>query len=354
MKTPDQQFLQQQLNEIIRKKNVYSTVLRVENGDGSFVWSGAAGDIQTDDRYFIASVTKLYITIVVKRLIQQGLLRLDNILPDFYPPETINGLHVFKGKDYSAEITIRHLISNTSGLPDYFFYKEAGRRSAADLLLEGEDSQWGFERTIEMVKAMKPGFPPGKKRKAAYSDTNYQILGDIIERVTDKTMPQVFKTMIADELGLQNTYAYQDISDETPRPFWYKQRRLWLPRYIRSVTPEGGLVSTAAECMVVLKAFFQGHFFPVSEIEAMKDWNLILPPPGMFMYGVGLEKLWIPRFMTPFKPIGEILGFWGQTGSFAWYSPKFDLYFTGTTNQIDGSGHAAVGKAIFRTLKSVR
>jgi D-alanyl-D-alanine carboxypeptidase len=354
MKIPDPRYLQKQLDEIIRKKNVYSAVLCVESGDGNFSWSGAAGEMRCADRYFIASVTKLYITIVVKRLIQQGLLSLENTLQDFYPVETISGLHVYKGVEYSTKITLRHLISNTSGLPDYFFYKESGRESAADLLLEGQDSQWGFDRTIEMVKAMKPGFPPGYKRKAAYSDTNYQILGDIIEKVTGKTIHQVFKTMIADELGLKDTYAYNDINDRTPRPFWYKDRSLWLPQYICSVTPEGGLVSTAAECMAVLKAFFQGRFFPVTEIEHMKDWRLIFPPPGLFMYGVGLEKLWIPRFLTPFKPIGEILGFWGQTGSFAWYSPKFDLYFTGTTNQINGAGHSAASKAIFRTLKSVR
>jgi CubicO group peptidase (beta-lactamase class C family) len=80
MKIPDPRYLQKQLDEIIRKKNVYSAVLCVESGDGNFSWSGAAGEMRCADRYFIASVTKLYITIVVKRLIQQGLLSLENTL----------------------------------------------------------------------------------------------------------------------------------------------------------------------------------------------------------------------------------------------------------------------------------
>jgi D-alanyl-D-alanine carboxypeptidase len=55
-----------------------------------------------------------------------------------------------------------------------------------------------------------------------------------------------------------------------------------------------------------------------------------------FYYGIGLEKLFTPKIFSPFK-----VGFWGQTGSFAWYNSDTDLYFSGTTNQINGAGHAA-------------
>ncbi len=58
----------------------------------------------------------------------------------------------------------------------------------------------------------------------------------------------------------------------------------------------------------------------------------------MFYFGIGLEKLPTPRIFFPFKPIKEIVGFWGQTGSFAFYNPDTDLYFSGTTNQISGNG----------------
>nr|WP_203219157.1 hypothetical protein [Anaerobacillus isosaccharinicus] len=66
-----------------------------------------------------------------------------------------------------------------------------------------------------------------------------------------------------------------------------------------------------------------------------------------------MEKLFTPRIISPFKPIKEIVGFWGQTGSFAWYNPDTDLYFCGTTNQINGAGHTAVGKAMLKIIKSV-
>lgn len=119
-----------------------------------------------------------------------------------------------------------------------------------------------------------------------------------------------------------------------------------------SITPEGGLVSTAVETNAHLQSFFNGTFFDQSRIEALKDWRLILPPPSLFYYGVGLEKLFIPRFITGFKSIGDIIGFWGQTGSFLFYHEKTDLYFTGTTNQINGSGHAAVMRAMLKIIKA--
>jgi len=67
---------------------------------------------------------------------------------------------------------------------------------------------------------------------------------------------------------------------------------------------------------------------------------------------LGLEKLWIPRIFSPFKPIKEVLGFWGQTGAFAFYNPETDLYFTGTINQVSGMGHSAAFKAILKIIKS--
>jgi D-alanyl-D-alanine carboxypeptidase len=73
----------------------------------------------------------------------------------------------------------------------------------------------------------------------------------------------------------------------------------------------------------------------------------------LFYFGIGLEKLPTPWIFSPFKPIREVIGFWGQTGSFAFYNPETDLYFSGTTNQINGRGHMAAGSAILNIVKSV-
>lgn len=163
----------------------------------------------------------------------------------------------------------------------------------------------------------------------------------------------MFRSFIFDELGLHETYASSDSGDTTPTPMYYRDKPVHVPRYIASVTAEGGIVSTAAEVMTFLKAFFSGHFFPKETIEELKQWNRIYFP-GQFDYGIGLEKQWVPWFMSPLKPVGELLGFWGQSGSFAFHNPQHDLFFTGTVNQLSGFGHGAAVKAMLQIIKATK
>lgn len=347
-----EKLLNEAIEEIGNKKNVFSAVLCVESGDNSFSWTGAVGEMRRNSPYFIASVTKLYVTTLVMCLMEEGKIELDDKISKYLPEEIMEGLHVLKSVDYSNDITVKHLISNTSGLPDYFFYKQTNGKNSVSDLLDGNDESWHFEKTIKLVKELTPNFVPGKKGKVKYSDTNYQLLGRIIESITKKNIDEVFREYIFDKLGLKHTYAYKDHTDTKPAPFYYKSEKLWLPNYMVSITPEGGIVSTAEEAMIFLKGFFAGKLFSKENIEGLKKWNLILPPPSIFYYGVGLEKLFIPKIVSPFNPITEVLGFWGQTGSFAWYNPDTELYFTGTANQVNGAGHSAVQKAVLKIIKS--
>ena len=348
----NEKLLSDVLNKMVDNKRIYSAVLCVENSDKSLSWTGAAGNMQKDSRFFIASVTKLYVTAVTMRLIEENHIELNDKISRYLPDYFCEKLHAINGVDYSDEITISHLISNTSGLPDYFFHKQSNGKTVASELMEGNDEPWHLEKTIDLIKNLRPKFKPGAKGKASYSDTNYQLLGRIIENVTGKSISEVFDYYLFSELKLINTYAYNKTNDNTPVPFYYKTDQLWLPKYMASITVEGGIVSTADELMMFLKEFFRGRFFPKEKINDLKQWNLILPPPGLFYFGIGLEKLWTPRIISPFKPIKEIIGFWGQTGSFAFYNPETDLYFCGTTNQINGEGHRAAGNAILKIVKS--
>lgn len=162
----NEEVLNKALNQIINKKNVFRAVLCVESGDNSFSWTGAAGDMQKDSCYFIASVTKLYVTAVVMRLIEEGKLQLDDPIAKYLHEDFMQGLHVLKGVEYSQDITIKHLISNTSGIPDYFFHKQSNGQTFADQILGGEDVAWQLEETITYAKQLTPKFSPGKKGKA--------------------------------------------------------------------------------------------------------------------------------------------------------------------------------------------
>jgi CubicO group peptidase (beta-lactamase class C family) len=331
---------------MMKNRNVYGAAFCVENGDASISWAGGAGNIKADDKYFITSVTKLYMTAILLMLRAEGKLAFTDKMYTYFPEELINGIHVLDGVDYTKDITITHLLTNTSGIPDYFF------GDASTNLFQGKDESWSAEGEIQSSKGRKPKFKPGQKGKVNYSDTNYALLGGIIEKVTGKWVGDVFKERIFEPLKLKDTYAYQDIKDTTPVLMYYKSKQVNLPQYMASVTAEGGIVSTSKDTMVFLKAFFNGVFFPKEALEELKqDWNMLLFP-GQFYFGLGLEKLWTPRFLSPFKPVGDVLGFWGQSGAFAFYNPTSDLYFTGTINQLSGFGHNAAYKAMTKIIKS--
>ncbi|MFN3554800.1 MAG: serine hydrolase domain-containing protein [Bacteroidales bacterium] len=337
------------VEKIVNNKNIFSAIFHVENEDRSFVHTAAAGDINPDSKYFIASTTKLYVTAVLLRLMEENKISLDDKLGKHLPDEMVQGLHIHKGTDHSRELKVLHLLSNTSGIPDYFFHKQSDGKTAADDLIAGNDQPWHLEKTLEVVKTMKPNFKPGAK--AAYSDTNYQLLGRIIENITGKPIADVFREFIFEPLNLKNTYSYLDPNDTSPARFYYGNQQTWLPKYMTSVTVEGGIVSTAEESARVLRAFFNGELFPKDRIETLKKWRMLFSP-GVFYFGIGLEKIWTPWIASPFKPLGETLGFWGQTSAFAFYNTKTGLYMTGTANQFNSKGHQALGNVVIKSIKA--
>ncbi len=271
-----EKLLDDSLNKIIAKKHVYSAVMRVENEDASFAWEGARGDMQADSKFFIASVTKMYVAAVIVQLIEENKLSLDDRIFRYLPGDIMRSLHVYKGRDYSGELTVKHLLSNTSGLPDYFF----GKESAADLLTSGNDEAWGLERSVNHIKKLKSKFAPG--HGVLYSDVNFQLLGKIIESLTGQDIDAVFSERIFRPLGLRDTYLYCDTTDKKPVAFHHGARRLWLPVYMASIGSEGGIVSTAKEITVFAKAFWGGRLFPRERLDGLKQWRLRIYIPTRY------------------------------------------------------------------------
>lgn len=141
-KVINESFLSDVTNKMIKYRSVYGAILCVESGHGSISWSGAAGNLHKEDRYFIASVTKLYITTVILQLRNEEKLKLEDKTVSYFPDGYLDGLHQMKGVDYTGEITITHLLSNTSGIPDYFSDKQGSGKKAADDLFGGKDEPW--------------------------------------------------------------------------------------------------------------------------------------------------------------------------------------------------------------------
>lgn len=324
--------LQTALDKTVDNKTVFGASFCVETGDRSVAFSGAAGNLETESQYFIASTTKLYISAIILNLASQKAFQLDDPAANYLDKPILEGLLVINGVDYSGQITIRQLLAHTSGLPDYFQQKKASGKSFLEELTTGIDQGWSFEQVIAETKRMKPAFRPGEKGKALYSDTNYQILGRLIETVSAKPIPIALQEFIFAPLGLQKTYLYTDIQDTRPAPLYYQKNRLHVPRAMASFGPDGGIVSTSAELMTFLKAFFGGRFFPAENFSWMKQWNRIFFP---LESGVGLTRFKLPRLFSPFKAIPEFIGHSGLSGAVAFFAPEKDLYLTGTVNQVD-------------------
>jgi len=115
-----------------------------------------------------------------------------------------------------------------------------------------------------------------------------------------------------------------------------------------SFGPDGGIVSTANESMIFLKAFFNGKLFPKEYLDEMKDWNKIFFP---LQYGIGIARFKLPRIFSPFKPVPKLIGHSGLSGAFAYYCPEKDIYLTGTVNQIHNAGLSY--KLMIRILNNI-
>jgi D-alanyl-D-alanine carboxypeptidase len=324
--------LQRVLDKTVDNKAVFGVSFCIENGDGSLCYAGSAGNLDTESQYFIASTTKLYTSAIVLNLVSQKAFQLDDPVVNYLDKSVMDGLLVMKDMDYSGQITIRQLLAHTSGLPDYFQQKKANGKSFLEELTAGIDQGWSFEQVIAEAKKMKPAFRPGEKGKALYSDTNYQILGCLIEAVSAKPVQTALQEFIFAPLNLQKTYLYADSRDTCPAPLYYKKNRLHVPLAMASFGADGGIVSTSAELMTFLKAFFGGQFFPVENFAWMKQWKRIFFP---LEAGIGLTRFKLPRIFSPFKAMPEFIGHSGLSGTVAFYVPEKDIYLTGTVNQVD-------------------
>lgn len=79
----------------VSKKNIFGAVLCVESGDGSFSHVFGAGNLTIDQPYFIASVTKLYVTAMILKLKSENRLHLQDKLAKYVSDDILHGLHVY-------------------------------------------------------------------------------------------------------------------------------------------------------------------------------------------------------------------------------------------------------------------
>lgn len=314
--------------QVVKSKQIQKSVLFIQNRNGDFSYENEYGGKSIDAPLLMASITKLFTTTCILLLLEQGKLALDDKVTRFFDHGKLSGLHVYKGQEYTPELTIAHLLFQTSGLPDV---SEEGKNNLRKLVLQ-EDMNITIDELITLTKKMKPHFAPDTLNKSHYADINFDILGLIIESITNSSLNEVFKKFIFKPLGLEKTYLPIDDDDFIPNVY-YKNKTLSLPKYLKSCPASGGAISTAREMMVFIKAFFGGDLFNKEvfrQLEKYKKLQMTLYP---IQYGGGYMRIPLGGFTMFFTGKGELIGHSGSTGSFAFYYPEKDLFFVGDINQ---------------------
>lgn len=339
------QEMQRILSEMVQKdRSVKNCVLAVMAGDGSLVWAGAVGiahengqvPMTSDTPIYIASITKLYTATAVMLLMEKGTLSLDDPMAKYLPSGLIHGIHVYDGKDYSAEITLRELLSHSSGIADYYSERAKDGRNLFDRFLERPDRSWTVDETIERARNdLRPNFRPGTG--VSYSDTNYQLLGKVIEAVTGKPLHVVYEEFFFDALGLEHTWLIgywrsQIAPPPSPADVFYADNNITRIRSNGAYWAEGGIVSTAKEMNIFLKALNEGRIIRSGSLKLMHDWRKLQFP---LQYGYGTMYFKLPWPISALTRIPPLWGHSGSTGSFLYYSADYDLYMAGSIDQTE-------------------
>lgn len=317
------QSLQSLVEAESAKANTHGVILRVYSGDGQVDFKGCGGAAASDTRFPIASIAKMFTATIIMQLADEGRIHLDQTAQSILTGIDLSGLHVVNNVDHGPWLTIRQLLHQTSGLADYY-----EGDLAADLK-EGKDRSYGLSDVLQMTKALRPQAAPDSGR-SHYSDTNYQLLGAVIETTTGQSYGQALQTRICTPLGLSDTGVL--LGADVGLPVYHKGQRLHVPQMLTSMSSDGGIISTLDDMLAFLKAFMEGRLFNREDAAQMRQWNRLFFP---LQYGYGLMRVKLPRWMTAFRRTPELIGHSGASGSFAFYAPEPDIYLIGTFNQTD-------------------
>jgi N-acyl-D-amino-acid deacylase len=181
------------LNYLHERQLFNGSVLVGENGNVRYAKSFGISDSKTGTRlnqtsaFNLASVSKQFYAMMVMMLQEKGKLRYDDSVQQYLPDFPYAG------------ITIRQLMNQTSGLPEYFDLAERSL-SLLDTLTN--------ESLLTLLATQKPAlrFAPGEKWE--YCNTNYTTLASVIEKASGMRVDQFLAQYIARPLGLKHTYVY--------------------------------------------------------------------------------------------------------------------------------------------------
>jgi D-alanyl-D-alanine carboxypeptidase len=274
--------------------------------------------MQRDDVLRVGSVTKTFTAVIVLKLVEEGRLSLDNPIARWFP-------------DFpnAEEITVRHLLNHTSGIPEFI----------PKVLMKSiiPSTYWKPEEIVNMIAQDESSFTP--RGIFVYSNTNYVLLGLITEKISGKPFVQQLHEQIIDPLNLTHTFFIpyeqaptnlvpgfdRDLSSFPGMLDISKKNTSWATAAFTS----GALASTAEDLGVFFERLFAGTLLSPSTVSEMTTF-VNASNPGLSEqngYGLGLMRLEVNGQGL----IGHIGEFMGST-AIAMYSPDKKYLIVVTCN----------------------
>ena len=213
--------------------------------------------VQADDQFRIGSVTKPYVAVVVMQLAEEGVVSLDDTVEKWLPGLVPNG----------EQITVRDLLGHRSGLFEY----EEDPRVLAPYVKGDFAYSWEPEELVRISTEHPQTAPPGTK--VVYSNTNYTVLGLLVEAATDRSLASELDERIFSPLELEATSFAESGELKAPYAHGYLAGGKQLLD-VTKISPThywaaGNLVSTAGDVARFYEALMEGELLDEDSMEEM-------------------------------------------------------------------------------------
>lgn len=297
------------------KLNNYINYIQNNNGglgslsifkDGKEIYNRSFGqeklinvNYNKDTKYQIASVTKMVTAILTLKLIENGKLKLDTKLSDFYP-EIAN----------SKKITIKNLLEHTSGLGNFAV------RDGAIWVIDKVDEK----EILEEIKKQGVSFEPNEK--VVYSNSAYIFLRKIIEKKYGKNYNEIVQREIVKPLHIKNFASVKSNPINIFKSYQFKEKWNEIKDIeYTNVIGVGDIASTTEDMNILINSLFQNKILKKGTVELMK------PIVGKENWGRGLALFPFDERLF-FGHNGDVLG----CHSRLIYNPKDKISIAYSTN----------------------
>jgi D-alanyl-D-alanine carboxypeptidase len=261
--------------------------------------------MRAGDRFRAGSIMKTFVSAATLQLVEEGRLGLDDTLPQVLPRRVTAR---FADAD---RITVRMLLNHTSGLGSYTDEPGFEREVATH-----PRKRWSTAELLDRAAARPRTGAPGERY--SYSNTNYNLLGLIIERATGKSWRAVVRERILRPLHLRHTSLPRPGHIPSGRDIAHGYQRIDGKRYdltrvdssMAGAAGGHALLTTTSDLARFNRALLAGRLFRrAGTLRAMRTFVAAQDHPFEVGYGLGLERDLLPGGVEMVGNMGDTAGY---------------------------------------------